>query len=826
MGFRFLERDSSEERAGSERAIIHRRRKEWVPFYVDPLQFTSGDDYAFRRHEDATNIELFFDLFFVANLTTFSSVHEINDRESLFSFMGFIAIIWATWLQIALYDVRFAFDCYLERAYKLVQMAIMLGFAAVGSNFSTSITNENYKAFAVITVLLAVSRVLFILQYSVLMYFVKRRHLASIKPLIFTVCVFALTAVLYLALLAPFLEHDSAQKIYNLWYIAIVPEALAVFLVSIKYPLLSFEGTHLVKRMALLTLILLGEGVITVTKTMTKMAGQNAWNWNVFWEVLVFAGTIYLLWQLYFDRHAIVTSGILGEQVWALLHFPFHIALALVFEGIQNFSIVINISYQIEKLSNVLVSSCFERGENGVQLANALNKTITSFHFATKDNPHPEGLEAINDILIEIQNTTSGCSADTPQAAQHLTPLLQKFADVTVVALFKRDGIEPPGKGGTHIDDVDAVFHVFFLSYAYFFIAAAIVLFAFMAFLFIVRRPNRDILDYIAIVVRGVMGFLMLGLAALGFNDQAMENFVGSLMILPTFMLVLFAIVLADWILDWVSIRRKGRNYSIPAAELNLTRVNAHCPRHANTTIRTPTMTIARDDDDGAFNVGRGRGRDGDGDGSVPETPFSPETKSGWFSEPVTRPVAVRQDASGGGSGSGSASSREMDDNDAIEHVEKVVGQDHLSQDHDDTRRGSIPGHGPGPGLHPGSVSGTAIATATGTATATGSGPAVSFADSTSEHDDRRHRPSVMSLSLRELDRDEFLIGGQLGRRRIVPLATNATDSWRRRASQPQPLRTTSGLGTGLGIDEQRSAGAGGGANNRDGGGKRRSSMR
>lgn len=33
------------------------------------------------RHSDATPIELFFDLFFVANLSTFTATHEINDVE-------------------------------------------------------------------------------------------------------------------------------------------------------------------------------------------------------------------------------------------------------------------------------------------------------------------------------------------------------------------------------------------------------------------------------------------------------------------------------------------------------------------------------------------------------------------------------------------------------------------------------------------------------------------------------------------------------------------------------------------------------------------------
>lgn len=37
---------------------------------------------SFRKKDEATTIELFYDLFFVANLTCFTSVHAIDSRSS------------------------------------------------------------------------------------------------------------------------------------------------------------------------------------------------------------------------------------------------------------------------------------------------------------------------------------------------------------------------------------------------------------------------------------------------------------------------------------------------------------------------------------------------------------------------------------------------------------------------------------------------------------------------------------------------------------------------------------------------------------------------
>jgi hypothetical protein len=98
-----------------------------------------GVDYTglpeFQRHMETTNIELFYDLFFVANLTTFSGIHEINDRKTLTSYIGFFCVLWFTWCQVSMFDVRFVADSVLERAAKGVHLGVMVGLAIVAPNF-------------------------------------------------------------------------------------------------------------------------------------------------------------------------------------------------------------------------------------------------------------------------------------------------------------------------------------------------------------------------------------------------------------------------------------------------------------------------------------------------------------------------------------------------------------------------------------------------------------------------------------------------------------------------------------------------------------------
>jgi hypothetical protein len=124
----------------------------------------------FRRYEDATNIELFYDLFFVANLTTFTDVLDINDSSTLQAYAGFFSILWFLWAQVTLFDVRFVTDSVLERIGKAAQFGVMVGLAVVGPNFDPS--NQEQRTFRSLSIILMLSRVVLGLQYGGVLYHV------------------------------------------------------------------------------------------------------------------------------------------------------------------------------------------------------------------------------------------------------------------------------------------------------------------------------------------------------------------------------------------------------------------------------------------------------------------------------------------------------------------------------------------------------------------------------------------------------------------------------------------------------------------------------
>lgn len=91
-------------------------------------------------------MELCFDLFFVANLATFTAYHTVTDVNALLAYVGFFAVLWSTWFQITLHDVRFAGDSKYERMCKFGQMIAFVSFALVGSQFKVPSMKESVES--------------------------------------------------------------------------------------------------------------------------------------------------------------------------------------------------------------------------------------------------------------------------------------------------------------------------------------------------------------------------------------------------------------------------------------------------------------------------------------------------------------------------------------------------------------------------------------------------------------------------------------------------------------------------------------------------------
>lgn len=113
-----------------------RRLHKTTPIIESPLEGADHENLVFSQRHEANSVELFFDLFFVANLATFTAYHSITDIDYLLAYIGFFGILWSSWFQITLHDVRFARDSLYERCCKTIQFIVFVGLALVGSAFN------------------------------------------------------------------------------------------------------------------------------------------------------------------------------------------------------------------------------------------------------------------------------------------------------------------------------------------------------------------------------------------------------------------------------------------------------------------------------------------------------------------------------------------------------------------------------------------------------------------------------------------------------------------------------------------------------------------
>ena len=64
-------------------------------------------------------------------------------------------------------------------------------------------------------------------------------------------------------------KDDTKSHAYVGWYVMLGIEAIVTIATSTRWRIIGFKHTHLVERVGLLTLIVMGEGIIGMTKAVT-----------------------------------------------------------------------------------------------------------------------------------------------------------------------------------------------------------------------------------------------------------------------------------------------------------------------------------------------------------------------------------------------------------------------------------------------------------------------------------------------------------------------------------------------------------------------------
>lgn len=176
---------------------------------------------------------------------------------------------------VMLFDVRFVSDSVFARAARAGQLGVMIAFAVVSGNFH--LEEQDQKTFKTLSIALAVSRLILAVQYAAMVWHV-RKYERTKRPLGAMSFIHFVCAMLYLGISFRFTDHNST--VYVAWFVIAGMEMLMNLGLSCFMDVLSLKGTHLVNRMALLTFITIGEGVIVICHAVTNIV-LNSDSWSM-----------------------------------------------------------------------------------------------------------------------------------------------------------------------------------------------------------------------------------------------------------------------------------------------------------------------------------------------------------------------------------------------------------------------------------------------------------------------------------------------------------------------------------------------------------------
>ena len=426
------------------------------------------------------------------------------------------------------------------------------------------------QAFQTLSLILMASRLILACQYGACYWWLSGYRKARL-PILAHIGTLFIAAMIYLGL---FFSFGSAVSDSGLiaWYVTIGFEAAVTMLVSARTYFMSLRRTAIVERLGLLTLIILGEGIIGLCASVGKIGGDGIFTSDVIGMVISSVCIIYFIWMLYFDQEETNHVGTIRQQFWTLLHFPFHICVLLTVEGLNRFSVWVKLIDTVTPLetvlSNLSPSGLFNEaaptGENLTQTVELLNETVAGLLEKFEGSQfNPPNIT----YYLETMEQSNGSSSDYWYGVFELTS-----AGFTWVS--DNLGIEPPeaSNTGDPLLALVGIFDLFQTVFIYFFIAAGLCL-IFLAVLFWVGKRRKLRGEILSIGVRLLIG---LGLCLLSLMDlpvyQANDNspintYLYTPWLLPTVVISYAIVVLVDNLLinyvRAVVFKKKGIDHAV-----------------------------------------------------------------------------------------------------------------------------------------------------------------------------------------------------------------------------------------------------------------------
>lgn len=272
-----------------------------------------------ERERHANWLELFFDLVFVVAVTELS--HTLETHLTLTGFWQFVVLFvpcWWAWTMFTFYIDRYDVD---DVVHRLAILGGMLSILFLSANIHNVFSGKGSVWFALSYV--AIRSIVLFLYVRVAIHV----PLARINRNLYLVSYIPST-ILWLGSIS-FAEPTR----FILWAIAMIIELVIPFLSARRLATSPVDPAHLPERFGLLTLIVLGELIVSVART----TAGNDWALMPAIAATIGFGIAACLWWIYFDflETVVIIRDARSVDVYNYGHLPIIMGLALVSVGIQ-----------------------------------------------------------------------------------------------------------------------------------------------------------------------------------------------------------------------------------------------------------------------------------------------------------------------------------------------------------------------------------------------------------------------------------------------------------------------------------------------------------
>jgi hypothetical protein len=292
-----------------------------------------------------------------------------------------------------------------------------------------------------IALILMVSRLCLAAEYTSIVWHV-RKFTKSRLAFLAQILVHLAAAMIYLGISFRF-EYRHSQ-VFIVWYIVCAMETVLSFGLGLCFNVLGLEKTHLMNRMSLLTIMILGDGIVVLAeKVVTIVKSADAWSRClrmssrcmaakqgadkkhvdpiITGTVTAGSATTYFVFLVYFDWMKSRHLPPLRQMIWSLLHFPLHLAMVLFMQGFTQFVLWAKVIDVLNSLRDDWITShvdAFSRATSAVVQAN-LSAAISRFfdEFSLKYDT------GVDTVQAALENITVVPDEFWPQLAKFINTL-------------------------------------------------------------------------------------------------------------------------------------------------------------------------------------------------------------------------------------------------------------------------------------------------------------------------------------------------------------------------------------------------------------------